>query len=132
MGHDQLNGPRRVKAYSEHSSSKRRLRRSGDRGTIAEIAEQLRTSREQHAIRRSRRIRKRHVENPRESYTHTSTLFSSIFRFFSLKRSHCNIRSCFTHCIRSYSAIMSIFAYQKLIISLCSKDISLPTSFIFS
>ena len=25
-----------------------------------------------------------HVENPRESYTHTSTLFSSIFRSFLL------------------------------------------------
>ncbi|KAF3608327.1 hypothetical protein DY000_02047145 [Brassica cretica] len=56
MGHDQVNGPRRVKARSEHSSSKRRLRRSGDRGTIAEIAERLRTSREQLAIRRGRRI----------------------------------------------------------------------------
>ncbi|CAN6829246.1 unnamed protein product [Brassica oleracea] len=41
MGHDQLNGPRRVKTHNEHSSSKRRLRRSGERGTIAEIAERL-------------------------------------------------------------------------------------------
>ena len=124
MGHNQLNGPRRVKTHSEQSSSKRRLRRSRDRGTIAEITEQLRTSREQHVIRRSRHIWKRHVENPRESYTHTSTLFSSIFRSFLLKRSRCNIRSCFTHCIRSYSSIKSIFAYRKLIISLCSKDIA--------
>ncbi|KAH0886817.1 hypothetical protein HID58_062913, partial [Brassica napus] len=37
MGHDQVNGQRRVKAYSEHASSRRRLRRSGDRGTVASI-----------------------------------------------------------------------------------------------
>ena len=83
MGLDRSNGPRRAEAHNEHSSSKRRLRRSGDHGTTAEIAEQLRTSREQHAIRGSRHIRKEHVENPRESYTHSSTLFSSIFRSFS-------------------------------------------------
>ena len=84
MSHNQLNGPQRVEAHSEHSTSKWRLQRSGDRGTTADIAEQLRTSREEHAIRRSGRIRKRHVENPKESYTHTSTLFSSIFRSFLL------------------------------------------------
>ena len=84
MGHNQVNGTRTVKAHSEHSSSKRRLRRSGDRGTIAEIAERLRASREQPAIRGGWRIRKEHVEIARESYTHTSTLFSSIFRSFLL------------------------------------------------
>ncbi|WZZ34517.1 hypothetical protein YC2023_017918 [Brassica napus] len=42
---DQLNGPQRVKARSEHSSSKWRLQRSRDRGTIAEIAERLLRSR---------------------------------------------------------------------------------------
>ncbi|WZZ87969.1 hypothetical protein YC2023_116548 [Brassica napus] len=73
MDHDQLNGPRRFKARSEHSSSKRRPRRSGDRRTIAEITKQLRTSRELPAIKRSGRIRKRHVEYSRESDTHTST-----------------------------------------------------------
>ncbi|WZZ81799.1 hypothetical protein YC2023_102371 [Brassica napus] len=38
-----------------------------------EIAEQLRRSWEQPVIIRDRRIRKGHVENPRESDTHTST-----------------------------------------------------------
>ena len=37
MGHDQVNGHRRVKAHSEHASSRRRLRRSGDCGTVAKI-----------------------------------------------------------------------------------------------
>ncbi|KAH0879245.1 hypothetical protein HID58_066639, partial [Brassica napus] len=39
--------PRRVKAYSEHSSSRRRLRRSRDRGTVTEIVDRLRVSRKQ-------------------------------------------------------------------------------------
>ncbi|KAH0903214.1 hypothetical protein HID58_042717, partial [Brassica napus] len=65
--------PQGVKAHSKQSSSRRRLQRSGDRGTVAEIAERLRASREQPVIRRGRRIRKAHIENPRESYTHTST-----------------------------------------------------------
>ncbi|WZZ00214.1 hypothetical protein YC2023_072542 [Brassica napus] len=38
-----------------------------------EIAERLRRSREQPVIRRDRCIRKGDVENPGESYTHTST-----------------------------------------------------------
>ena len=37
MGHDQLNGLQRVKAHSENVSSRQRLRRSGDRGTVAKI-----------------------------------------------------------------------------------------------
>ncbi|WZZ59987.1 hypothetical protein YC2023_060094 [Brassica napus] len=80
MGHDQVNRPRRVKAYSEHSSSRRRLRRSRDRGTVTEIVDRLRVSRKQPVIRRDRRIRKGHVENPRESYTHTSTLLLATVR----------------------------------------------------
>ncbi|KAF3528905.1 hypothetical protein DY000_02039983 [Brassica cretica] len=35
MGHDQGYGLRRVKALNEHASSRRRLRRTGDRGTVA-------------------------------------------------------------------------------------------------
>ncbi|KAF3534264.1 hypothetical protein DY000_02040043 [Brassica cretica] len=62
MGHDQVNEPQGVKAHSKQSSSRRRLQRSGDRGTVAEIAERLRASREQPVIRRGRRIRKAHFQ----------------------------------------------------------------------
>ncbi|KAH0859043.1 LOW QUALITY PROTEIN: hypothetical protein HID58_087304 [Brassica napus] len=49
-----------MKTHSEHSNSRWRFRRSGDSGRIAEIAERLRTSQEQHAIKRDRHIRKAH------------------------------------------------------------------------
>ena len=55
-----------------------------------EIVEQLQRSRGRHTIMKKKRHEERHVENPRENDTHTSTLFLPILDPF-LYRSHlCN------------------------------------------
>ena len=60
------------------TSRKRSIPGARDRGAVAEIAEST------HYKKRSMDTKKGYVENPRESYIHTSTLFSPSFKSFVL------------------------------------------------
>ncbi|KAF3593947.1 hypothetical protein DY000_02022975 [Brassica cretica] len=51
---------------------------------VTKISEPLRTSRGQLAIKEEEGHEDGYDEKPRESYTHTSTLFSPVLRSFSL------------------------------------------------
>ena len=94
------------------TTRKRSIKRAGDRGVVAEIAE------EAHYKKRPRDTLKT-LERATPTYRPCFHLALSL----SLIDLACNVRSHFIHCIHPYSSIKLIFAYWKLITSLCSKDI---------